>query len=114
MYGDFRTLEFDFAARILKQLIIPELFHFKQGISTLPFIKINFDPNCISKIWQQNPNYLGLKPYTQNFRAIDIKMKENISLTNNVFHYMHPGAVIFSAKYFYYLDSNSHQTLIFE
>ena len=35
VHRNFRFIEFDFAARILIQLIIPKLFQFKHKISTL-------------------------------------------------------------------------------
>ena len=54
MYIELRPIEFDFVARILIQLMIPKLFQFKHEISTFSVnMKITFDPNRISKVWQQ-------------------------------------------------------------
>ena len=41
-------------------------------------MKITLDPNHIPKISQQNRILWVWKPYTQNFRAINCKMKKNI------------------------------------
>ena len=43
-----------------------------------------------------------------------LRWKKTLVLTNTLFRHMRRRAVIFGAEYFYYPDSNIHQTSIFE
>ena len=78
VYRDFRPIEFDFVANFdtidNSQVIPVQARNFNVSV----YMEITFGPSHMSKIWQQNWTRWVWKPYTQNFRAIYLKMKESI------------------------------------
>ena len=69
------------------------------------YMRITFDPDNISKIWQQNRIFCVWKPCRQNFRPIYLKIKKTFISTNRMVRRLCLRAVLVGAKYFYYPDS---------